>query len=451
LVNQDLVISASGIRGVVYRGLSPDLAGRLAAALATRLGKGRYVVGRDTRPSGEILSLAVSAGITATGSDVIDIGICPTPTIQLAVEKHQANGGLAITASHNPAQWNALKLISASGTFLSAHQVDQVVAAAREGSIAYSTHNRAGRIQADHTACEYHLAGVLGLDYVDVDRISQRGFKVALDCTNGAGSVIAPELLRRLGCQVMELDCRLSGVFRRNPEPVEQNLLELAGLVREKRADLGFALDPDADRLAVVNELGEPVGEEYTLVICADLVLSKTKGPLVTNLSTTMVLEEVARRHGVKLHRTPIGEINVVVGMKAVGSVIGGEGNGGVILPGLHYGRDAMVAMGLVLEALVESGQTVSGMMNKFPKYAILKEKVETDLEVDFADLRTRMENEFPDGGFNYEDGIRVELGGSWLHLRKSGTEPVIRLISEAPDMARAQKLVAKALRLLGK
>jgi phosphomannomutase len=446
-----LVVSASGIRGTVYDGLGPDLVCRLACAFACILGRGTYIVGRDTRPSGTVLNLAAAAGITSAGGEVVDVGVCPTPTIQLAVEKRGARGGIAITASHNTAEWNALKLISSGGTFLLKDEVERIVAQARSGKFSYAGPDWAAAIEPHTRAGREHIAEVLNLDYLDPASIRKLGFKVALDCTNGAGSVVAPEMLRELGCRVHGLDCEPTGVFNRNPEPTAANLAGLCSLVRDRGADIGFALDPDADRLAIVDETGEPVGEDYTLVVCADLVLGKTGGPLVTNLSTTMAAEDVARRHGADFYRTPIGEINVVTRMKEVGSPIGGEGNGGVILPAIHYGRDSLVGMALVLQNLAEAGGTLSSLMKKFPRYAIFKEKVSLETDLDPERLRTMMEGEFAGGRFNLDDGVRVELEGSWLHVRKSGTEPVVRLISEAATREEAERLVSRATRLLGK
>jgi len=286
---------------------------------------------------------------------------------------------------------------------------------------------------------------------VDRESIRSAGFKVALDCVNGAGSVLAPRLLDELGCKVSQLYCEPSGQFRRVPEPLAENLGGLCDLVRREGADIGFALDPDGDRLAIVDETGSPVGEEYTLVLCADVVLERTRGPVVTNLSTTRAVEDVARSHGVEFHRTPIGEINVVNRMKEVESPIGGEGNGGVILPALHYGRDAMVGMALVLQALARNGRPVSGLLAKFPKYAIFKKKVSLEEDLDIDGLKPILKEEFPGGVFNYDDGIRVDLDQGWLHVRKSGTEPVIRLISETSSLEEAQGLVQRVLERLNR
>jgi phosphomannomutase len=442
MAKPNLVISGSGIRGIVYDGLSPDLACRLASSLVGVLGRGKYVLGRDTRPSGVIIRDAVAAGLRGAGGDVVDVGICPTPTIQLAVEHHCARGGIAVTASHNPAEWNALKLISGAGTFLTKEEVDRVVALSRTADIGYAAHDSAGASLSDREACERHASAVLALDCVDPESIRKSAFKVAIDCVNGAGSVMAPDLLGRMGCEVHTLDCEPSGEFRRVPEPLAENLGELSELVRREGADLGFALDPDGDRLAVVDETGSPIGEEYTLVLCADAVLERTKGPVVTNLSTTRAVGDVAADHGVEFHRTPIGEINVVNRMKEVASPIGGEGNGGVILPALHYGRDAMVGIALVLQVLAGRGRPLSGLLAKYSKYAIFKKKVSLGGGLDIEGLKSLLEEEFPGGTFNYDDGIRVDLDQGWLHVRKSGTEPVIRLISETRDIEEARGLV---------
>ena len=446
MAKPNLVISGSGIRGIIYDGLTPDLTCRLASSLVSVLGRGKYVLGRDTRPSGSIFQGAVTAGLCGAGGDVVDVGICPTPTIQLAVEHHEARGGIAITASHNPAEWNALKLISGAGTFLTKEEVDRVVALSRSAEIGYASHDSAGAVVSDPAACTRHASAVLDLEHVDPDLIRKSAFKVAIDCVNGAGSVMAPDLLERLGCEVHTLDCEPSGHFRRVPEPLAENLGGLSDLVRQKGADIGFALDPDGDRLAIVDEAGRPIGEEYTLVLCADAVLERVKGPVVTNLSTTRAVGDVAESHGVEFHRTPIGEINVVNRMKEVKSPIGGEGNGGVILPALHYGRDAMVGMALVLQALARTGRSVSRLLAKYPEYAIFKKKVSLEEDLDVDGLKSVLKEEFPGGSFNYDDGIRVDLDQGWIHVRKSGTEPVIRLISETRSLEEAQDLVQRVL-----
>jgi phosphomannomutase len=310
-----LVISGSGIRGIVYDGLTPEFACRLASSLASVLGRGTYVLGRDSRPSGALLEPAIAAGLRGAGADVVDVGISPTPSIQLSVEHHKARGGIAVTASHNPAEWNALKLISGSGTFLTGAEVSRVVEVAESGPILYAAHDTAGSITTDPDACKRHASAVIALEDIDSGRIREAGFRVAIDCVNGAGSVLAPELLGDLGCETICLDCETSGEFRRVPEPLAENLGGLCDLVRREKADIGFALDPDGDRLAIVDETGTPIGEEYTLVICADTVLERTRGPVVTNLSTTRAVGDVAAGHGVELHRTPIIELRLARSM----------------------------------------------------------------------------------------------------------------------------------------
>jgi len=451
LPKPNLVISASGIRGTVYDGLGPDLVCRLASAFTAAMGRGRFVIGRDTRPSGTVLNLSAAAGIAAAGGTIVDVGVCPTPTIQLAVERWDARGGIAITASHNPAEWNALKLVSSDGTFLLKHQVEDIVSRAGSGTFSYAEPAFPADIEHDEKAGRGHISEVLSIEYIDKALIVDRKFKVALDCTNGAGSVLAPQMLRELGCEICSMDCEPTGVFNRNPEPTAANLAGLCSLVRQEKADIGFALDPDADRLAIVDEEGRPLGEDYTLVICADLVLGEVGGPLVTNLSTSTAVEEVARKHRADFYRTPIGEINVVARMKEVNSPIGGEGNGGVILPAVHYGRDSLVGMALVLQSLASYGGTLSSLMKRFTQYDMIKKKVLLETELDLGRLKAAMENEFAGGTFNLDDGIRVEIESGWLHVRKSGTEPVIRLISEASTGEEARRLVSRATRLLGK
>jgi phosphomannomutase len=450
LADSRLVISVSGIRGIAYDPLSPEVCCRFAAALGTILGRGTYVVGRDTRISGETLERAVISGLAATGSRVIGLGIATTPTVQLAVEHHRAQGGIAVTASHNPAQWNALKLISSAGTFLEKPDVDRITGVFQSGGITYGAFDQAGALESDRDAGRRHVDQVLRLGYLDAAMLRKRRLTVAIDCVNGAASVVIPGLLEGLGCEVLGLGCEPTGAFARNPEPLPENLKALSDLVRDKGADIGLAFDPDGDRLAIVNERGEAIGEDFTLAISADLVLKRKRGPVVTNLSTSMVVEDVAKRHEVPFYRAPIGEINVVSKMKRVGSAIGGEGNGGVILPDLHYGRDALVGTALVLQALVESGGSLSQMMDNYPKYVIVKQKVPSDTAPDFEELADRVKRLFPGAQFNLDDGLRVDLGDSWLHVRRSGTEPVIRLIAEAGDSAQALALIAKARSLIG-
>ncbi len=451
MAHKDLMIGVSGIRGIVFDPLSSEVASRYSVALATLLGVGAYVIGRDTRPSGDVLSPSVAAALASSGCDVIDVGVAPTPTIQLAVEHHGAVGGIAITASHNPAEWNALKLISGGGTFLVREQIEEIKAIVMERRFAYGQGDEPGRISVDDGAVGRHIDGVLALEYIDAGAIRDAGLTVAVDCINGAGSDAVPLLLDRLGCEVVTLDCEGNGDFRRNPEPVSANLGGLCGVVRESGADVGFAVDPDADRLSIVDEEGRAIGEEYSIVLCSELVLSRTggAGPLVVNLSTTRAADDVARRHGAGLVRAPIGEINVVEKMKEAGSPIGGEGNGGIILPALHYGRDSMVGIALVLQLLAERKEKLSQVMTLFPQYVIVKIKAPLHDIADIGSLRPRLQSEFKGATVNDDDGLRFDLSEGWVHIRKSGTEPVMRIIAEARDEEGAEALIRRCTRAI--
>lgn len=451
MADKDLMVGVSGIRGIVFDPLSTEVASQYAAALATLLGVGVYVVGRDTRPSGDVLSPSVTAALASCGCDVIDVGVAPTPTIQLAVEHHQARGGIAITASHNPAEWNALKLISGGGTFLVREQVEVIKTIVREQGFAYGQGDKTGAVSIDDGAIGRHIDGIVSLDFVDAGLIAGAGFKVAVDCINGAGSDAVPLLLDRLGCDVVTLDCEGNGDFRRNPEPVSANLGGLCGLVTESGAHVGFAVDPDADRLSIVDDTGTAIGEDYSIALCSDLVLTRTggRGPVVVNLSTSRAVGDVARGHGADLVRAPIGEINVVEKMKETGSPIGGEGNGGVILPALHYGRDSMVGIALVLQLLAERKEKLSEMMTRLPRYVIVKTKAPLNDIADIGSLKSRLYAEFEGATVNEDDGLRFDLSEGWVHIRKSGTEPVVRIIAEAGDEASAHALIDRCRRAM--
>jgi phosphomannomutase len=450
--SKKLMIGVSGIRGIVFDPLSTEVASLYAAALATLLGVGTYVIGRDTRPSGDVLGPSVAAALASCGCEVVDIGIAPTPTIQLAVEHHGARGGIAITASHNPAEWNALKLISGRGTFLTAREVAAVQSIVSSRGFAYGQGDETGRITDDDEAIGRHIDAIMELDYFDRAAVAEAGFRVAVDCVNGAGSDAVPLLLDRLGCEAVTIDCDGNGVFKRDPEPVGANLGALSEAVRESRASVGFAVDPDADRLSIVDERGVPIGEEYTITLCAEAVLSTpgVTGPVVVNLSTTRAVADVARRHGAPLVRAAIGEINVVEKMRETGSPIGGEGNGGVILPALHYGRDSMVGIALVLGLLAARGECLSQLMTLFPHYVIVKTKAPLDDIADLNSLVPRLRAEFEGAEVNDEDGLRFDLGQGWVHIRKSGTEPVVRIIAEAGDEAGARALLERCKRAVG-
>jgi phosphomannomutase len=467
-MSNDLIVSVSGVRGVVGVGLTPELVTRFAAAFGHVTTQGRggaIVVGRDARVSGPMFAAAAQAGLLSVGCQVIDCGLLPTPTIQLAVTHHGAAGGIAITASHNPAEWNALKFVGPDGLFIEAEQGQRLRALVEDGELPRRGWDALGSVTTDDRAIARHVRAVLGLEELHPARIRRRKFTVALDCVRGAGGTTMPLLLERLGCRVIGLDLEPDGRFPRAPEPVPEQLGALGELVRKRNADVGMAVDPDADRLALVDETGTPIGEDYTLAFAVRAVLGggrmdgwtdgrvaagpterppahpSTRPPVVViNLSTSLVVEDAARACGAEVRRAPVGEANVARAMRAAGSVVGGEGNGGVMLAALHLGRDAPVGAALVLELLARTGQRVSELVAAQPRYAIVKAKAprEADLTASYARLTGR----FPDGGVDRGDGLRLTWSDRWLHVRPSGTEPIVRLIAEAPSREAAETLV---------
>jgi phosphomannomutase len=384
---------------------------------------------------------ATLSALQSVGATVIDVGLAPTPTIQLAVEHHHAAGGLAITASHNPIEWNALKFVGPSGLFLDPAE-SAAMRKVAEGEIARATWDKIGGLETDSEAIERHIGAVLGLKMVDVALIRSRKFKVALDCVRGAGGAILPALLDRLGCTVTAINLETDGRFPRAPEPVAANLGELEALVKKTGADVGFATDPDVDRLALVSDAGRAIGEDWTLALAARLVLRARKGPLVVNLSTSRIMDDVAHAAGATVVRAPVGEVNVAVKMRQEHAAIGGEGNGGVILTELHLGRDAPVAVALILQLLAEDKQPLSKIVGGYPTYSIVKDKLDrpkAPLDAVYAALRTA----FKDAEADTQDGLRLSWSDRWVHIRPSGTEPIVRVIAEAPTLEAAQKLVA--------
>ncbi len=442
-----LMVSVSGVRGRVGEALTPEVMATYAAAFgawATRQHPGRpVIVGRDSRVSGEMFTRIVHGALESVGCHVIDIGMVPTPTVQMEVEHHHAAGGLAITASHNPIEWNALKFIGSSGLFLSADEGAQMRALLETG-IPRATWDKLGRVEFDTHAIARHLDAVLALPFLDVAAIRAKQFHVALDCCHGAGSRIMPQLLERLGCTVSAIGMDADGKFPRPPEPVAENLGDLSALVREAGAVIGLATDPDVDRLALVDETGRPIGEDYTLAFAVRAVLPSRPGSVVTNLSTSKVVQDAAQDGGARFQFAPVGEVNVALAMRDAGSTIGGEGNGGVILPELHLGRDAPVAVALVLHLLATSGKTVSALVAAHPKYVIVKDKLDrpdAPLTAVYQALRER----FPDATADTQDGLRLDWPDRWVHLRPSGTEPIVRVIAEGPTEDAARQLVADA------
>jgi phosphomannomutase len=448
-----LMVSVSGVRGRVGDGLTPEIIAHFAAAFgayALRNGPGKTVViGRDSRVSGLMFSRAATAALQSVGCDVVDVGIGPTPSVQLAVEDLGAAGGLAVTASHNPIEWNALKFIGPSGMFLDGEQGTEM-RKLLEGEIPRAGWKELGSHREDAGAIDRHLERILAIPFLDVELIRSKRFHVALDCVRGAGGVIFPRLLEALGCTVDAINLETDGLFPREPEPVAANLGELEALVRSGGAVVGLATDPDVDRLSLVSEEGEALGEDYTLALATRLVLRHRPGAVVTNLSTSRLLDDVAEQEGATLHRAAVGEINVARKMEAVGATIGGEGNGGVILPDVHLTRDAPVAAALILQLLAEEGRPISVLAAEIGRYEIVKEKVDRpsgSLDAAYEELASKLGAP----GVDRQDGLRLDWPEQrrWAHLRPSGTEPIVRIIAEAPTRQEAQELVEQLRRAL--
>lgn len=437
-----LVKSISGIRGIVGDGLDPQNLVQFTAAFARFCNFGTIVVGRDSRISGEYFSRIVTGTLLACGCDVIDIGIVPTPTVQLYVEELKASGGIVISASHNPNEWNALKLLNSEGTFLSPQQANDYFELEKNSLPEFKRWNEIGKYKFIENAYRLHIDKILKIDLIDVDKIKKKRFKVLVDCVNGAGVDVVPELLEKFGCEVTKLNCDHSGIFPRYPEPIPENLKETIQIARNGNFDLTIIVDPDVDRLVLLQENGEPFIEEYTVVLATDFVLSKKSGSVCVNLSTTKAVEDVASKYNCNVYRTPVGEINVVEGMKKYNSIIGGEGSGGVIFPDLHFGRDALVGIAFTLQYLAEKGKTLSQIKKEFPEYFIVKDKFETKgLSPDI--IVNNFKSEFTELKINEEDGLRIDFDDHWIHLRKSNTEPIIRLIVEARTEEEARKLMS--------
>jgi phosphomannomutase len=453
-----LMVSVSGFRGVVGDVLTPELMTTLAAGFGAFLWRDRdagadesrpptVLLGRDSRTSGRMIEAAATAGLVSAGVHVVHLGIVPTPTLLFAIRHHRADGALGITASHNPAPWNAFKFAGSDGTFLDADRMARFQQALLTGQIPRVPWDRLGTLSQDRDAIQRHIDAILGLPFLEVDRIRARRFRIALDCVHGAGGNIAPALLEALGCEVLGMGLEPDGHFPRDPEPTAANLAPLGAWIRETGADFGMAVDPDVDRLSLVGRDGQPLGEDLTLALCAQPVLDRTPGPVVTNLSTSRVLEDVAAGYGVPCVRAPVGEINVARRMAAEHAVIGGEGNGGVILPALQYTRDAPVGMALLLQHLVDRSQTLEERVAALPSYGIVKEKLAGVSRETVVAGYASLEAAFGAPEVDREDGLRLSWpdARSWIHLRPSGTEPVVRLIAEAPETRIAQDLIDRA------
>ena len=435
-----LRVSISGIRGVIGDGLDAVTVARWTSALGAWLPAGPVVVGRDSRISGPMVLDAVAAALVSTGHDVWDIGIATTPTTEIVVQETDAVGGVIITASHNPQQWNALKFLSGNGLFLTAAENRELRQRFEEGS-GHVAFDKLGKFSPRTGADQQHIDAICGAHWLDVDRIRSRNLHAVVDAVEGAGGSIVPALLETLGVRCTPLFCEMSGRFPHDPEPTPSHLGDLCAEVRAQGADLGFAVDPDVDRLALVDATGRALSEEMTLVLAADFLLGKTPGPIAVNLSTTGLVEKIAADHGQTVYRTPVGEANVVEAILAHDCILGGEGNGGVIYPTIHAGRDALVGIAMILQAVAESGRSLVEMADALPPVAIVKTKVASDELPAGADL-VRVLNDLGDGRIDDRDGLKWIGKEAWVHVRPSNTEPVVRIIAEAMDEAAAVELI---------
>lgn len=440
-----LMVSVSGIRGIFGTDLTPENLVTYASAFGIWTGGGTVVVGRDTRSSGSVCEDIVTAALRSTGCNVIRTGIVPTPTVAMAVEHHRAKGGIILTASHNPAEWNALKLLNDRGEFLDAEQGEEVLRLADAGGFDYRSHDSIGTLVEDADAIERHIRAILDLPYIRREAIAEARFRVAVDAVNGAGSIALPGLLEALGAQVDRINCTPDGRFPHNPEPLPEHLTGICNHIRYHPCDLGLATDPDADRLALIDEKGELFGEEYTQVSAFDFMLSKNPGPAATNLSSSRAVDDICRRYGQPCHRSAVGELNVVKMMQRHGAVIGGEGNGGVINPDLHYGRDALVGAAMILQLLAERKLTASGYRATLPDYEIVKRKLQLDeLGMEADEVIARLGDTFANERTDRTDGLKIDFENGWIHIRKSNTEPILRIYSEAAGRKEAEALTAR-------
>ena len=449
-----LIKSISGIRGTiggeVGENLTPidivkfTIAYTRFIASKNSAKRLKIVVGRDARLSGEMVGDIIEGTLLGCGADVINVGLCTTPGTEMAVITHKADGGIIITASHNPKQWNALKLLNEKGEFLNDKEGKQVLALAEQEDFLFPEIDSIGKVILREDFNPTHIKQVLAMRLVDTEKIKARKFKVVVDAVNSIGGVVIPALLRELGCEVIELNCEPNGEFAHNPEPIPQNLTEISEVVVREKADLGVVVDPDVDRLALINEDGTMFGEEYTLVAVADYILSREKGNTVSNLSSSRALSDITVAHGGEYSASAVGEVNVTTLMKEVGAIIGGEGNGGVIYPELHYGRDALVGVALFLTHLAEQGVSMTELRKRYPAYYASKNKIELTPAIDVDKLLVTIKERYSSERVNDIDGVKIDFAESWVHLRKSNTEPIVRIYTEAKSEAEADALAEK-------
>lgn len=438
-----LMVSVSGIRGIFGTDLNPENLARYSAAFGQWAQGGTVVVGRDSRVTGELCERVIVASLQSVGCNVVQLGITPTPTVAMAVLKHKANGGIIISASHNPAEWNAIKMLNNKSEFLDADEGAEVLKIA-ESDISYVQYDEIGSVETDDQALKYHVDAILDLPYINADAIRSAAFTVAIDAVNGAGSESIPYLLDRLGVKnVHKLHCTPNGLFPHNPEPLPEHLGEICELIKTEGADLGVITDPDADRLAFADNNGRLFGEEYTQAAAFDFYLRHNKGDVCTNLSSSMICDFIADKYGVKCHRSAVGEINVVKKMRNEGAVISGEGNGGVILPDLHAGRDALLGTALMLQYMADTGMTAAEYRDSLPNYFISKNKIQL-LDINAEEALSVIKQKYANCNPDLTDGVKILFDEGWAHLRKSNTEPIIRIYTESDSMEKANAIAEK-------
>ncbi|RST25555.1 phosphoglucosamine mutase [Chryseobacterium lacus] len=446
-----LIKSISGIRGTiggkVNDNLTPVDVVKFAAAFGTWLQRNHnkenltLVIGRDARISGEMVNALVTATLQGLGINVIDLGLSTTPTVEVMVPELNADGGIILTASHNPKQWNALKLLNEKGEFINGENGAEVLKIADDEDFEFAEVDDLGKYETRTDGFDIHISKILALPMVDAEAVKSRKFKVVLDAVNSTGGISIPPLLEQLGCEVVKLYCEPNGHFPHNPEPLKEHLSDISQLVKKEKADLGIVVDPDVDRLAIIDENGEMFGEEYTLVAVADYLLKHKKGAAVSNLSSSRALRDVAEKHNSEYFASAVGEVNVVTLMKEKNAIIGGEGNGGIIYPELHYGRDSLVGTALFLTHLAHENKTVSQLRTTYPAYFMGKKKIELTPEINVDELLTKMENLYQNEEISTVDGVKIDFSESWVHFRKSNTEPIIRIYTEAKSQEEADQL----------
>ncbi|BAV94665.1 phosphoglucosamine mutase [Ichthyobacterium seriolicida] len=452
-----LLKSISGIRGTiggkVGENLTPLDVVKFVSAYGTLLKKDnpnkrlKVNIGRDSRVSGEMIRQLVVSTLQAFGIDIVDLGLASTPTVEISVSIERSQGGIIITASHNEKEWNALKFLNEKGEFLTSKESEALLELAQRDDFVFSTIEDLGTYRKDDTYSQKHLDGILKLPLVNTEVITQANYKVVVDGINSVGGIIVPDLLRLLGVSdIIKLNCDPTGLFSHNPEPLEKNLEEVSKRVVEEKADLGIVVDPDVDRLVFFNENGSIFGEEYTLVAVADFVLSKTRGAVVSNLSSSRALSDISKIYNCDYYSSAVGEVNVVEKMKETKAVIGGEGNGGVIYPAYHYGRDALVGIALFLTHLASKNQSMTALKNTYPKYAMIKDKIELSPDLNIDEVMGYLKNKYSSEKITDIDGVKIDFSKSWVHLRKSNTEPIVRIYAEAVNQSQADELVKKII-----